>query len=109
MIRQHQFEKVELVMVVRPEDSGDAHEELTSHAEQVLKKLDLPYRVVNLCGKDLGFTSAKTYDIIEGLVAYGKVRIERFHHAVISWTSRQDGSAGDGGRLHPANQELFTP
>tara|TARA_A100001015_G_C14966745_1_gene703289 strand:- start:60 stop:1340 length:1281 start_codon:yes stop_codon:yes gene_type:complete len=76
MIRQHQFEKVELVMVVRPEDSQNAHEELTSHAEQVLKKLDLPYRVVNLCGKDLGFASAKTYDIevwLPGQNAYREI------------------------------------
>ena len=76
MIRQHQFEKVELVMVVRPEDSQNAHEELTSHAEQVLKKLDLPYRVVNLCGKDLGFASAKTYDIevwLPGQSAYREI------------------------------------
>ena len=76
MIRQHQFEKVELVMAVRPEDSQNAHEELTSHAEQVLKKLDLPYRVVNLCGKDLGFASAKTYDIevwLPGQSAYREI------------------------------------
>ena len=76
MIRQHQFEKVELVMVVRPEDSEKAHEELTSHAEQVLKKLNLPYRVVNLCGKDLGFASAKTYDIevwLPGQSAYREI------------------------------------
>ena len=76
MIRQHQFEKVELVMVVRPEDSQNAHEELTSHAEQILKKLNLPYRVVNLCGKDLGFASAKTYDIevwLPGQSAYREI------------------------------------
>ena len=74
MIRQHQFEKVELVMVVRPEDSEQAHEELTSHAEQVLKKLNLPYRVVNLCGKDLGFASAKTYDLEVWLPGQGAYR-----------------------------------
>ena len=76
MIRQHQFEKVELVMVVRPEDSQNALEELTSHAEQILKKLNLPYRVVNLCGKDLGFASAKTYDIevwLPGQSAYREI------------------------------------
>ncbi|MGD8236877.1 MAG: serine--tRNA ligase, partial [Chromatiales bacterium] len=63
MIRQHQFEKVEMVMAVRPEESFDALEELTGHAEKILQKLDLPYRVVTLCTGDLGFSSAKTYDI----------------------------------------------
>jgi seryl-tRNA synthetase len=63
MIRQHQFEKVELVQMVRPEDSYGALEELTSHAEAVLKALELPYRVVALCAGDVGFGSAKTYDL----------------------------------------------
>jgi seryl-tRNA synthetase len=63
MIRQHQFEKVELVQMVRPEDSYRAHEELTGHAEAVLQALELPYRVVALCAGDVGFSSAKTYDL----------------------------------------------
>ena len=63
MIRQHQFEKVELVQVVEPSSSWSALEELTSHAETVLQRLDLPYRVVTLCTADLGFSSAKTYDL----------------------------------------------
>jgi seryl-tRNA synthetase len=63
MIRQHQFEKVELVQAVLPEKSYEALEELTSHAEAVLKRLELPYRVVALCTGDLGFGAAKTYDI----------------------------------------------
>jgi seryl-tRNA synthetase len=63
MIRQHQFEKVELVHIVRPDASYAAHEELTSHAEAVLKALELPYRVVALCAGDIGFGSAKTYDL----------------------------------------------
>jgi seryl-tRNA synthetase len=63
MIRQHQFEKVELVQLVRPEDSWNAHEELTAHAETVLQRLELPYRVVTLCSGDTGFSAAKTYDI----------------------------------------------
>jgi len=63
MIRQHQFDKVELVHFVRPEDSHQAHEDLTGHAEAILQKLGLPYRVVNLCGGDLGFSAAKTYDL----------------------------------------------
>ncbi|MBL8253321.1 MAG: serine--tRNA ligase [Candidatus Competibacter sp.] len=63
MIRQHQFEKVELVQIVRPADSYAALEELTGHAEQVLRRLELPYRVVVLCAGDIGFSSAKTYDL----------------------------------------------
>jgi seryl-tRNA synthetase len=63
MIRQHQFEKVELVQAVAPEKSYEALEELTAHAEAVLKKLELPYRTVALCAGDLGFSSAKTYDL----------------------------------------------
>jgi seryl-tRNA synthetase len=63
MIRQHQFEKVELVQLVRPDDSWQAHAELTGHAEVILQKLGLPYRVVNLCAGDLGFSAAKTLDL----------------------------------------------
>lgn len=63
MIRQHQFEKVELVQVVRPEESENALEELTSHAEGILRALKLPYRKVLLCGGDLGFSSTKTFDL----------------------------------------------
>jgi seryl-tRNA synthetase len=63
MIRQHQFEKVELVQIVRPEESYDALEQLTGHAEAVLRALELPYRVIALCAGDVGFSSAKTYDI----------------------------------------------
>jgi seryl-tRNA synthetase len=63
MIRQHQFDKVELVQIVHPERSYEALEELTSHAETILKRLDLPYRIVTLCTGDMGFAAAKTYDI----------------------------------------------
>lgn len=63
MIRQHQFDKVEMVQLVRPEDSYAALDELTGHAEAILNKLDLPYRVVALCAGDLGFSAAKTYDL----------------------------------------------
>jgi seryl-tRNA synthetase len=76
MIRQHQFEKVELVHVVRPEDSYAALEDLTSHAEQVLQGLGLPYRVVALCAGDVGFGSAKTYDLevwLPGQQAYREI------------------------------------
>ncbi len=74
MIRQHQFEKVELVQVVRPQDSYQALEELTSHAEKVLQKLELPYRVVTLCTGDMGFSAAKTYDIEVWLPGQQKYR-----------------------------------
>jgi seryl-tRNA synthetase len=74
MIRQHQFEKVELVHIVRPEDSYAALEELTGHAEKVLQGLDLPYRVVALCSGDVGFGSAKTYDLEVWLPGQQKYR-----------------------------------
>jgi seryl-tRNA synthetase len=63
IIRQHQFEKVEIVQIVAPERSRQAHEELTTHAESVLRRLDLAYRAVVLCGGDLGFAAAKTIDL----------------------------------------------
>jgi seryl-tRNA synthetase len=63
MIRNHQFDKVEILQMVRPEDSPAAHEQLTGHAEEILKRLELPYRVMVLCAGDTGFASAKTYDL----------------------------------------------
>jgi seryl-tRNA synthetase len=63
MIRQHQFEKVELVQIVEPSRSYEQLDDLTGHAEKVLQKLELPYRVVALCSGDLGFAAAKTYDL----------------------------------------------
>lgn len=74
LIRQHQFEKVELVQVVRPQDSYPALEELTAHAETVLQLLELPYRVVTLCTGDMGFAAAKTYDIEVWLPGQKKFR-----------------------------------
>ena len=74
MIRQHQFEKVELVQIVKPEDSPKAHEELTNHAENILKKLKLPYRKMLLCAGDTGFSSAKTYDLEVWLPGQGAYR-----------------------------------
>jgi seryl-tRNA synthetase len=74
MVRQHQFEKVELVHIVRPEDSYAALEELTSHAEAVLKALSLPFRVMSLCAGDVGFGSAKTYDLEVWLPSQQKYR-----------------------------------
>ena len=74
MIRQHQFEKVELVQIVKPEDSEQAHEDLTIHAENILKKLNLPYRKMLLCAGDTGFSSAKTYDLEVWLPGQGAYR-----------------------------------
>lgn len=74
MIRQHQFEKVELVHIVRPEDSYQILEELTANAEKILKLLDLPYRVIVLCTGDMGFSAAKTYDIEVWLPGQQKYR-----------------------------------
>jgi seryl-tRNA synthetase len=76
MIRQHQFDKVELVQIVRPEESYAALESLTMHAEAILKKLELPYRVMALCTGDIGFAAAKTYDLevwLPGQNAYREI------------------------------------
>ncbi len=76
MIRQHQFEKVELVHIARPQDSSAEHELLVRNAEEVLKRLQLPYRVVALCAGDIGFGSAKTYDLevwLPGQNAYREI------------------------------------
>jgi len=74
MIRQHHFEKVELVQIVQPETSYSALESLTHHAETVLQRLELPYRVMALCTGDIGFASAKTYDLEVWLPGQGKYR-----------------------------------
>ncbi len=74
MIRQHQFDKVELVQIVHPEQSTAAHEELTRHAEVILEKLELPYRRVVLCTGDMGFSSQKTYDLEVWLPAQNAYR-----------------------------------
>ena len=74
MIRQHQFEKVEMVQLVRPQESEAALEELTGHAETILQKLELPYRVVDLCTGDIGFSAARTYDLEVWLPGQQKYR-----------------------------------
>ncbi len=74
MIRNHQFDKVELVQIVRPESSAEAHEELTRHAESILQRLGLPYRVMLLCTGDTGFAAAKTYDLEVWLPAQNAYR-----------------------------------
>jgi seryl-tRNA synthetase len=76
MIRQHQFDKVELVQIAHPQKSYELLEQLTAHAEAVLRKLELPYRVVTLCTGDVGFSAAKTYDIevwLPGQQAYREI------------------------------------
>jgi len=76
MIRQHQFDKVELVQIIQPEKSYEALEQLTGHAETILKRLDLPFRTVALCTGDMGFSAAKTYDIevwLPGQNAYREI------------------------------------
>lgn len=74
LIRQHQFNKVELVKFCKPEDSPEEHEKLTGNAEELLQRLGLPYRVVSLCAGDLGFSSAKTYDLEVWLPGQNKYR-----------------------------------
>ena len=76
LIRQHQFDKVELVQIVHPQHSYESLEQLTGHAETILKRLELPYRVVTLCTGDMGFSAAKTYDIevwLPGQNAYREI------------------------------------
>jgi seryl-tRNA synthetase len=76
MIRNHQFDKVELVQIVHPAKSVEGHEQLTAHAEAILQKLELPYRVMALCTGDTGFSSAKTYDLevwLPGQQAYREI------------------------------------
>ncbi len=74
MIRQHQFDKVEIVQLVRPDQSAEAHEQLTKHAEAILQRLELPYRTMLLCTGDMGFSSAKTYDLEVWLPGQGAYR-----------------------------------
>ena len=74
LIRQHQFEKVEIVQIVHPDKSDNALEDLLSNAEEILQLLELPYQVVKLCGGDLGFSSAKTYDIEVWIPSQNKYR-----------------------------------
>jgi seryl-tRNA synthetase len=74
MIRQHQFDKVEMVQIAHPEKSFEAQEEMVSHAEAILQKLGLPYRVMLLCTGDMGFSAVKTYDIEVWLPAQNTYR-----------------------------------
>jgi len=74
MIRQHQFDKVEMVQIVEPAHSNAALEQMVGHAEAILQKLELPYRVITLCTGDMGFSAAKTYDIEVWLPAQNTFR-----------------------------------
>jgi seryl-tRNA synthetase len=74
MIRQHQFDKVEMVQITHPDKSYEALEEMTGHAEAILQKLGLPYRVMLLCTGDMGFTAARTHDLEVWLPAQGTYR-----------------------------------
>ena len=91
MIRQHQFEKVELVQLVRPDMSYEALEALTGHAETVLQRLELPYRVMSLCTGDMGFSSAKSYDLETAVKITGtrfavmRGALARLHRALIQF------------------------
>jgi seryl-tRNA synthetase len=74
MIRQHQFDKVEMVQIVAPETSYDVLEQMVGHAEAILQKLELPYRVITLCTGDMGFSATKTYDLEVWLPAQNTYR-----------------------------------
>ena len=98
MIRQHQFNKVEMVKICRPEESAQELEKLTDDAEEILRRLDLPYRVVTLCTGDLGFSSAKTYDIevwvpVAGTVP-GDLLLQHLHR--LPGAPREDPLPGRG-------------
>ena len=108
MIRQHQFDKVEMVQIVRPETSYAALEEMTGHAEAVLKALELPYRVVALCAGDTGPSSAKTYDLEVWLPSQKQYReisscsnCESFQARRLQarWRNPGHGKAGVGAHL----------
>ena len=112
MIRQHQFDKVEMVQFVRPEDSYDALEELTGHAEAILQKLELPYRVVALCSGDLGFSAAKTYDLevwLPGQNTYREIsscsNFEAFQARRMQarFRTEKDGKSGKPELIHTLN------
>jgi seryl-tRNA synthetase len=105
MIRQHQFDKVELVQIVRPETSWQALEELTGHAETILQKLALPYRKMALCTADMGFSAAKTYDLEVWLPAQNTYReisscsnFESFQARRMQARYRGDAAGGKTGK-----------
>jgi len=106
MIRQHQFDKVEILQVVHPERSAEAHEELTSHAEAILQRLELPYRTMMLCTGDLGFASAKTYDLevwLPGQQAYREISSCSNYEAFQARRMQARFKGGDKGRAEPVH------
>ena len=106
MIRQHQFDKVEILQVVHPEKSGEAHEELTGHAEAILRKLGLPFRTMVLCTGDTGFSSAKTYDLevwLPGQDAYREISSCSNFEAFQARRMQARFKGGDKGRPEPVH------
>jgi len=106
MIRQHQFDKVELLQVVHPDRSAGAHEELTRHAESILQRLELPYRTMMLCTGDLGFSSAKTYDLevwLPGQQAYREISSCSNFEAFQARRMQARFKGGDKGRAEPVH------
>ena len=106
MIRQHQFDKVEILQVVHPEKSADAHEELTRHAETILQRLELPYRTMMLCTGDIGFASAKTYDLevwLPGQQAYREISSCSNYEAFQARRMQARFKGGDKGRPEPVH------
>jgi len=106
MIRQHQFDKVEILQVVHPGQSAEAHEELTRHAETILQRLELPYRTMMLCTGDLGFASAKTYDLevwLPGQQAYREISSCSNFEAFQARRMQARFKGGDKGRPEPVH------
>ena len=110
LIRQHQFDKVELVAFAKPEASWEVHEELTRHAEEVLRRLDLPYRTVLLCTGDMGFAASKTYDLevwLPGYDAYREIsscsNTEAFQARRAGIRFRREGRKGRPEHVHTLN------
>ena len=106
MIRQHQFDKVEILQVVHPERSAEAHEELTGHAQTILERLGLPYRTMMLCTGDLGFSSAKTYDLevwLPGQSAYREISSCSNFEAFQARRMQARFKGGDKGRAEPVH------
>ena len=108
MIRQHQFDKVELVQIVHPEQSYQGLEELTTHAQTILRRLDLPFRTVTLCTGDMGFAAAKTYDIevwLPGQNAYREISSCSNFEAFQAWRmqARFKGEKGRNEFVHTLN------
>ena len=115
MIRQHQFDKVEMVQVTRPEDSYATLESMVGHAEAILQALELPYRVVALCTGDMGFSAAKTYDLevwLPGQSAYREIssisNTEAFQARRMQARFRPADAEGKGGKGKAKPEHVHT-